>query len=137
MKNTCLAVVLLALPNPVGAFTTAGRSAVWPVGRFRLILSTQGGGWDGPSPGGWDNDDYLNGLGGGGGGGGGGGSTNEDYGYEQRRVVPENGMTDEEITMMAMRAAQYYNTDAPIEEVYAYRGRVRQQCGHGRGGESI
>ena len=116
MKNTWLAVALLALPNPVGAFTTANRSggstAVVP---FRLMSYSTPGGWDDASNGGWDNDDYLNSLG----GSGNGGAMNEGY-YDQQeqRVVPENDMTDEEITMMAMRAAQYYNTDASIEEVY-------------------
>ena len=34
------------------------------------------------------------------------------------RIVPENNMSDEEITMMAMRAAQFYNTDTSMEEAY-------------------
>lgn len=113
MKYTWLSGALFALPNLVGAFTVAERHG--PFGAFRL-MSTPGGGWDN-TPSGWDNDDYLNSL------GGGGGDVNEGYGYGEteaveQRIVPENEMTDEEITMMAMRAAQYYNTDAPIEEVY-------------------
>jgi hypothetical protein len=59
--------------------------------------------------------DYLNSLG----GSGNGGMMNEGYHDQQeQRAVPENDMTDEEITMMAMRAAQYYNTDTSIKEVY-------------------
>jgi hypothetical protein len=84
-----------------------------------------------PAPGGgWENDDFLESLsgnsGGGGGGGGGGGAasnpmntggnTSEEEPVE--RNVPENDMTDEEITMMAMRAAQFYNTDKTIQEAY-------------------
>ena len=116
MKNTWLAVAILALPSPVGAFTTANRSGVsTAVVPFRLMSYSAPGGWDDTSNGGWDNDDYLNSLG----GSGNGEAMNEGY-YDQQeqRVVPENDMTDEEITMMAMRAAQYYNTDASIEEVY-------------------
>jgi hypothetical protein len=121
MKNTWLVGALLALRR-VGAFTVVGRSGP-PFGKFRPLMSTPAGGWDDSSggwdnspSGGWDNDDYLNSLGGGG--------NDEGYGYAteeahaEQRIVPENDMTDEEITMMAMRAAQYYNTDAPIEEVY-------------------
>ncbi|KAL3777046.1 hypothetical protein ACHAW5_005035 [Stephanodiscus triporus] len=113
MKYTWLSGALFALPNLVGAFTVVERSV--PIGAFRL-MSTAGGGWDNTHPSGWDNDDYLDSLGVGGGG------ADEGYGYgeeaTEQRVVPENGLTDEEITMMAMRAARYYNTDAPIEEVY-------------------
>ena len=140
MKNTSLAVALLALPNIVGAFTTAG--GAWSTSTapsvvtssFRLMsYSAPGGGWDDSSnAGGWDNDDYLNSLGGGTGNGetyGGGYYCDQQQQQQQEeggqyRVGPENDMTDEEITMMAMRAAQYYNTDASIEEVY---GVPRQQ----------
>ena len=45
-------------------------------------------------------------------------TVNEGDGYANERIVPENGLTDEEITQMAMRSAQFYNTDTPIEQVY-------------------
>jgi hypothetical protein len=64
------------------------------------------------SPGGWENDDFLESLGGEGGGDGG----NDSY---YGREVPENDLTDEEITMMAMRSAQFYNTDTSMEEAYS------------------
>ena len=32
--------------------------------------------------------------------------------------APQNDLTDEEITMMAMRASQFYNTDTTLEEAY-------------------
>lgn len=69
------------------------------------------------SPNDWDNDDFLNSL------GGGEGVNPMDEGNDNfqqpvERIVPANEMTDEEITMMAMNAAQFYNTDTPIEEAY-------------------
>ena len=57
-------------------------------------------------------------------GGGGGENYDPNQGYQEgfgepvERIVPENDMTDEEITMMAMRAAQFYNTDTSLEEAY-------------------
>ena len=121
MKNTWLAGALVALPNLVGAFTVVGKSGPI-IGTFRLMSTTPGGwdnpsgGWDNSPSGGWDNADYLSSLGGGGNDEGDGYA--EEANAEQQRIVPENEMTDEEITMMALRAAQYYNTDALIEEVY-------------------
>ena len=75
-----------------------------------LGMSTPGGGD-------WDNDDFLNSLGGNSGGmdrpatGGGG-----DYPIERNN--PSNDLTDEEITAMAMNSARFYNTDTPLEEAY-------------------
>lgn len=72
--------------------------------------------------GGWENDDFLESLSGNSGGGAAGnlmntgGNASEEEPVE--RNVPENNMTDEEITMMAMRAAQFYNTDKTIQEAY-------------------
>lgn len=69
------------------------------------------------SPNDWDNDDFLNSLGGGGDGNPmNGGNDNTQQPVE--RIVPANEMTDEEITMMAMNAAKFYNTDTPIQEAY-------------------
>lgn len=80
-----------------------------------------------PNFGDWTNDDFLNSLGG----------ENNDLAEDQQppippqqqRQVPENDLTDEEITMMSMRAAQFYNTEASIEEAYGVRreGPPRKQ----------
>ena len=116
MKNSCIFAVLVVLPNlffVCDAFTVVGITSGLG-STYHLLLSTPQG-WDN-NPQGWDNDDYLNSLGGG--GGGMGNSINEGDGYANERIVPENGLTDEEITQMAMRSAQFYNTDTPIEQVY-------------------
>lgn len=44
-------------------------------------------------------------------------------------------MTDEEITMMAVRAAQFYNTDTSLEEAYGTQrqGPPRKQEEEGGG----
>jgi hypothetical protein len=69
-----------------------------------------------PKFGDWNNDDFLNSLGG-----------NEQQGnYEEplqqeQRQVPQNDLTDEEILEMSLRAAQFYNTDTTIEEAYGVR----------------
>ena len=46
-------------------------------------------------------------------------------------------MTDEEITMMAVRAAQFYNTDTSLEEAYGTQrqGPPRKQEEEGDGEE--
>ncbi len=77
------------------------------------MVSTPGGGWE--------NDDFLESLSRNGGGASSkpmntGGNGSEDESVE--RIIPENDVTDEEITMMAMRAAQFYNTDSTMEEAY-------------------
>lgn len=79
------------------------------------------------TPGGWENDDFLDSLSGGGGDQGGGYEQ-----YQEPRIVPENDLTDEEITQMAMRSAQFYNTDASIEEAYGnvLRDGPQQQQGY-------
>ena len=69
------------------------------------------------SPNNWDNDDFLNSL------GGGGDSNpmndgNDNTQQPVERIVPANEMTDEEITMMAMNPAKFYNTDTPMQEAY-------------------
>lgn len=66
------------------------------------------------SPGGWENDNFLESLGGS--GEEDGDPANENPGDPP--PAPQNEMTDEEITMAAMRAAQFYNTDASMEEAY-------------------
>ena len=77
-----------------------------------------------PNFGDWTNDDFLNSL---------GGESDAPDEYQpppqQQQQVPQNNMTDDEITEMAMRAAQFYNTDASIEEVYGVRreGPPRKQ----------
>mmetsp|Transcript_13562 Transcript_13562/g.29361 ORF Transcript_13562/g.29361 Transcript_13562/m.29361 type:complete len:125 (-) Transcript_13562:119-493(-) len=106
----------------IRAFCVVGRPLSLPTSPSRMGMS---------SPGGWENDDFLNSLGG---GGGDYDAANEGY-YEQaaennvEQIVPENDMTDDEITMMAMRASQFYNTDTPIEEVYGVQreGPPRKQ----------
>ncbi|KAL3788640.1 hypothetical protein ACHAWO_011856 [Cyclotella atomus] len=80
-----------------------------------------------PNFGDWTNDDFLNSLGG----------ENNDPAEnqqqqsppQQQQQVPQNDLTDEEITMMAMRAAQFYNTETSIEEAYGIRreGPPRKQ----------
>ncbi|KAL7530096.1 hypothetical protein ACHAXR_004471 [Thalassiosira sp. AJA248-18] len=115
MKNPLSLALLIAYPIIVGAFGVNSRSLTHrPSHFFGLAMS---------SPGDWENDDFLESLSGGGGGGGGssGDPANEGDGQAERfveRIVPQNDLTDEEITAMAMRSAQFYNTDAPIEEVY-------------------
>ena len=72
-----------------------------------------------PTPGGedWDNDDFLNSLGGDSSGmdepaaGDGGDNPIE-------RNNPANDLTDEQITEIAMNSARFYNTDTPMEEAY-------------------
>lgn len=81
-----------------------------------LQMSSPGGTGD------WDNEDFLESLSGGGGGAGGENPANEGGNVE--RIVPENDMTDEEVTMMAMRNAQFRNSDVAIEEVY---GKPREE----------
>ena len=114
-----LAIVgALTIGHPlVSAFSVGCPSAAARSSRTRLMST----------PGGWENDDFLESLGGGG---------NYDplndggYGGEPvERIVPENDLTDEEITMMAMRAAQFYNTDTSIEEAYGVerQGPPRKQ----------
>ena len=76
-----------------------------------LSMSTPGGGD-------WDNDDFLNSLGGGDSSGmdgppaGGGGDVPIEY------QNPGNDLTDEQITEIAMNSARFYNTDTPLEEAY-------------------
>lgn len=113
--NNCIFAVMLVLPNlffVCNAFIIVGITS--GLGSTFHFFSTPSG-WDN-NPQGWDNDDYLNSLGGG--GGGKSNSINEGGGYAKERFVPENDLTDEEITQMAMRSAQFYNTDTPIEQVY-------------------
>ena len=77
------------------------------------MVSTPGGGWE--------NDDFLESLSVNGGGASGKPMNTGDNRSEYEpveRIIPENDMTDEEITMMAMRAAQFYNTDSTMEEAY-------------------
>ena len=47
------------------------------------------------------------------------GPANDKAGGSVEPIVPENDMTDEEITEMSLRAATFRNTDASIEEAYA------------------
>lgn len=113
MNNSCIFAVMFVLPNLIfvcNSFIIVGKMSVIG-GTYHLLSTPQG--WDN-NPQGWDNDDYLNSLG----GGGMGNSINEGDGYAEERIVPENDLTDEEITQMAMRSAQFYNTDTPIEQVY-------------------
>ena len=76
-----------------------------------LSMSTPGSGGD------WDNDDFLNSL------GGGSDSGNMDGpppagGDPIEFKNPSNDLTDEQITEMAMNSARFYNTDTSIEEAY-------------------
>ncbi|KAL7484381.1 hypothetical protein ACHAW6_010016 [Cyclotella cf. meneghiniana] len=76
-----------------------------------------------PNFGDWKNDDFLNSL----------GSNDGDAAYVQQQppqqMPPQNDLTDEEITEMALRAAKFYNTDTSIEEAYGIRreGPPRRQ----------
>ena len=110
-------VLAIAYPVAVGAFGVG--SGGLPIRPTTQLQST---------PGGWENDEFLNSLG----GGGGGGEYNPmDDGDQQpvERIAPQNDMSDEEITQMAMRAAQFYNTDTSIEEAYGTprKGPPRKQ----------
>ena len=104
-KNPNPALLSLALFSctmaSAGAFGVGSRRPL--IGGVALRMS---------SPGGWENDDFLESLG----GEGGGDSGNDSY---YGREVPENDLTDEEITMMAMRSAQFYNTDTSFVEAYS------------------
>ena len=75
-----------------------------------LSMSTPGGGD-------WDNDDFLNSLGGGDSGGM-DGSAPAAGGDPIEFKNPGNDLTDEQITEMAMNSARFYNTDTPMEEAY-------------------
>jgi len=75
-----------------------------------LSMSTPGGGGD------WDNDDFLNSLGGGDSGGMDGPPPAGGDPIEFKN--PGNDLTDEQITEMAMNSARFYNTDTPMEEAY-------------------
>ena len=78
-----------------------------------LSMSTPGGGGD------WDNDDFLNSLGGGDSSGmDGSGTENGGDSNSIEYKNPGNDLTDDEITAMAMNSARFYNTDTPMEEVY-------------------
>ena len=76
-----------------------------------------------PNFGDWKNDDFLNSL----------GSNDGDAACEQQQptqqMPPQNDLTDEEITEMALRAAKFYNTETSIEEAYGVRreGPPRRQ----------
>mmetsp|Transcript_7302 Transcript_7302/g.12877 ORF Transcript_7302/g.12877 Transcript_7302/m.12877 type:complete len:164 (-) Transcript_7302:460-951(-) len=119
-----LCTVALSSPTAVIAFRVSGGGSLHPstLSSRIGIGSRVVGGLAMSSPSGWENDDFLNSLGGGGG--------NEEYdpnqGYYENnqqqqpveRIVPPNELTDEEITMMAMRSAQFYNTDTSLEEAY-------------------
>ena len=76
-----------------------------------LSMSTPGGGD-------WDNDDFLNSLGGGSDSGGMDGSAPAAGGDPIEYKNPGNDLTDEQITEMAMNSARFYNTDTPMEEAY-------------------
>mmetsp|Transcript_18319 Transcript_18319/g.27753 ORF Transcript_18319/g.27753 Transcript_18319/m.27753 type:complete len:136 (+) Transcript_18319:85-492(+) len=124
MKNLWLALCTLTIANPIAvdAFGVGGHTRSLFTSSSRIGMS---------SPGEWENDDFLSSLGG---GGGGDDAANEGYydqsgGSDVERVVPENTMTDEEITMMAMRSAQFYNTDTSMEEAYGMprQGPPRKQ----------
>lgn len=96
----------LSIAHPIADAFNVGSSGTFatvrpPSGCTRLMSTPDGD---------WDNDDFLDSLSGGGAGEGGG--------EPVERIVPENDMTDEEITMMAMRSAQFHGSDTPIDEVY-------------------
>lgn len=116
-----LGVLSIALSHAVVAF---GVGRTIPVAAARRPSPIPAGGASAlgmSSPGTWENDDFLESLS----GGGGGDQSDEGYGQAAEGsenvnpIVPGNhDMTDEEVTMMAMRAAQFYNTDTSLEEVY-------------------
>lgn len=112
-KSWLGALIALSNASAVGAFCVVGIGSI-TVRSSDLSISMS-------TPGSWDNDDFLESLGRGGGGGGAANSASQGDNISEEpgeRAVPENDMTDEEITMMAMRAAQFYNTDTPMEEAY-------------------
>lgn len=116
-----LVVLAIALPHAAVAF---GVGRTIPVAAARRPSPIPAGGASAlgmSSPGSWENDDFLESLS----GGGGGDQSDEGYGQAAEEsgnvepIVPGNhDMTDEEITMMAMRSAQFYNTDTSLEDVY-------------------
>merc|ERR1719291_1487941 len=113
-----MAKKLLLLALLLAKETTAFNACISVTPRCTTFHST---------PGGWDNDDFLNSLSGGEDNGGGdtGRDSQDDQNQQQpESIVPENNMIDEEITLMAMRSAQYYNTDTSLEEAY---GTPREQ----------
>ena len=119
-----LIALLLIIPVSVGAFGVRPGTALFSFDTTTTTTSCLGLGMLSTPPGGdgsWENDNFLESLSGNSGGVTGnfmntGGEFSADEPVE--RVVPENDMTDEEITMMAMRAAQFYNTDKSIDEAY-------------------
>jgi hypothetical protein len=70
-----------------------------------------------PNFGDWKNDDFLNSLG----SNHGDDDTPPPQQPPQRQTTPQNDLTDEEITEMALRAAKFYNTDTSVEEAYGIR----------------
>lgn len=101
----------------VASFTSVTAFCTQSSYRFTALRSQ-------PNFGDWTNDDFLNSL---------GGETPDGESQQepspQQRQAPQNNMTDDEITEMAMRAAQFYNTDTSIEEAYGVRreGPPRKQ----------
>lgn len=100
-------------PQTVGIFssdTTTMTMTSW-LGKGMTLMST---------PGSWENDDFLESLSGKSGNAAGSRNTDNNSSEEGpvERFIPENDLTDEEITAMAMRAAQFYNTDKSIDEAY-------------------
>lgn len=79
-----------------------------------------------PNFGDWTNDDFLDSLSS---GNDENDAEDDNYPPQKQQQTQENDLTDEEITEMALRAAQFYNTDAPIEEVYGVKrkGPPRKQ----------
>ena len=85
--------------------------------RKLMSITTSHLGMSTPGGGDWDNDDFLNSL------GGGSDSGNMDGpppagGDPIEFKNPGNDLTDEQITEMAMNSARFYNTDTSIDEAY-------------------
>jgi hypothetical protein len=100
-----LAVTVAMVPlAPIGAFSTQHSCR-----RFTALKST-------PNFGDWTNDDFLNSL-----GGDGTAADGSQTPPQQQQQVSQNDLTDDEITEMALRAAQFYNTDTSIEEAYGVK----------------
>lgn len=119
---TVLVVCLCSINNDSsgggsGRVVTAFSPSCYPSSSFanyRKLTSTSYLSLSTPGGGDWDNDDFLNSLGGGGSPTGDGGDDSNSI----ERNNPANDLTDEEITAMAMNSARFYNTDTPMEEAY-------------------
>jgi len=125
MRSLAVLVGICSIYNDSGsvggrvvAFSPSYPSSSKSFATNRKLMSTTTShlGMSTPDGGDWDNDDFLNSLGGGDSGGMDGPPPAGGDPIEYKN--PGNDLTDEQITEMAMNSARFYNTDTPMEEAY-------------------